>query len=118
MNTEKLDELRTLLGHYNEVVIEKLEPLIKPGDASHLTKIRVHMIRLIDSKTYSITNVMETIRMINELIGYVKVRFASEERDPPIGYVNIAQTDIAEIRAFLERLIRVITALKIKTHAV
>jgi hypothetical protein len=102
MNTEKLDELRTLLGRYNEVVIEKLEPLIKPGDASHLTKIRVHMSRLIDSKTYSITNVMETIRMINELIGYV----------------NTAQTDIAEIRAFLERLIRVITALKIKTHAV
>jgi hypothetical protein len=104
MNPDTLEELRSLLDLYQGCVYEKMKPLIKPGngvvDAAHLVKIRVRMSSLVDSRTYSIATVMETVRLINELIGYL----------------NTAEH--TEAGKFLEKVVRVITALKTRNHVV
>jgi hypothetical protein len=105
MNPDTLEELRSLLDLYQGGVHEKMKPLIKPGngvvDTSHLVKIQVRMSSLVDSKTYSITTVMETVRLINELIGYFNTAKQNTEESIEAG-------------KFLEELVQVITALKQK----
>lgn len=109
MNSDTLEELRSLLDLYQGGVHEKMKPLIEPDngvvDTSHLVKIRVHMSSLVDSKTYSITIVMETVRLINELIGY----FNSGEQNTE---------EHIEAGKFLEELVRIITSLKTSNRVV
>lgn len=103
MNPNTLEELRSLLDLYQGDVHEKMKPLIEPDngvvDTSHLVKIQVRMSSLVDSKTYSITIVMETVRLINELIGYFNSAKQNTEEHIEAG-------------KFLEELVRVITSLK------
>jgi len=109
MNPDTLEELRSLLDLYQGCVHEKMKPLIKPGngvvDTAHLVKIRVRMSSLVDSRTYSIATVMETVRLINELIGYFNTAEQNTEEHTEAG-------------KFLEKVVRVITALKTRNHVV